>query len=127
MPFERARTQFVRGQAHRRAGHRRAARTDLDDAGRIFTDLGAQAWLARATREMSRIGGRSATGPGLTTSERRVAERAAAGRSNREIAAELIVSTRTVESQLSSVFRKLDVRSRSQLAVALRDLTIADE
>ena len=117
----------MRGQAHRRAGQRRAARTDLDDAGRVFADLGAQAWLARATREMSRIGGRSATGLGLTTSERRVAERAAAGRSNREIAAELIVSTRTVESQLSSVFRKLDVRSRSQLAVTLRDLTSADE
>jgi DNA-binding NarL/FixJ family response regulator len=49
-----------------------------------------------------------------------VAERAAAGRSNREIAAELVVSVRTVESQLSAAYRKLDVQSRGQLAAALR-------
>jgi DNA-binding NarL/FixJ family response regulator len=56
----------------------------------------------------------------LTTSERRVAERAAAGQSNRDIGAELLISTRTVESQLWAVYRKLGVRSRGQLAAAIR-------
>jgi DNA-binding CsgD family transcriptional regulator len=120
MPFERGRTLLVRGQAHRRAGHRRAARTDLEAASAIFTDLGAMAWLNRATLELGRIGGRSPLGSALTTSERRVAERAAAGESNRDIAAALMISIRTVESQLSAVYRKLAVRSRGQLAVALR-------
>ena len=119
-PFERGRTPYTRGQTHRRAGHRRSARADLEEACRIFSDLGARAWLSRATAELGRIGGRSPIGSTLSTSERHVAERAAAGLSNREIAAELMVSIRTVESQLSAVFRKLDVRSRGQLAAALR-------
>jgi DNA-binding NarL/FixJ family response regulator len=55
----------------------------------------------------------------LTTSELAVAELAGAGRSNREIAAELVVSVRTVESQLSAVYRKLDIQSRGQLPAAL--------
>jgi DNA-binding CsgD family transcriptional regulator len=57
----------------------------------------------------------------LTASERTVAELASAGRSNREIAAELVVSIRTVESQLSAAYRKLDIQSRGQLASALAD------
>jgi DNA-binding CsgD family transcriptional regulator len=120
MPFERARTLYVRGQAHRRAGHRRAARIDLGHAAKIFAELGASAWLGLAERDLGRLGGRAPTGSALTTSERRVAERAASGRSNREIAAELMISTRTVESQLSAAYRKLAVRSRGQLAGALR-------
>jgi DNA-binding CsgD family transcriptional regulator len=110
----------VRGQANRRAGHRRAARTDLDRASEIFAELGARAWQALAVLEIGRLGGRAPIGSALTTSERRVAERAAAGRSNREIAAERMISIRTVESQLSMVYRKLTVRSRGQLAAALR-------
>jgi DNA-binding CsgD family transcriptional regulator len=125
MPFERGRTLYARGQAHRRAGHRRAARTDLDEAVEVFAGLGAKAWLALAARERGRLGGRTPAGTALTTSERRVAERAASGRSNKEIAAELLISLRTVESQLSSVYRKLAVRSRGQLATALR--SAADE
>jgi DNA-binding CsgD family transcriptional regulator len=120
MPFERGRTFYARGQAHRRAGHRRAARDDLGAAAATFKGLGAKAWLALAERELGRVGGRTPTGSTLTSAERRVAELAANGRSNREIAAELVISLRTVESQLSSVYRKLDVRSRGQLAAALR-------
>jgi len=123
MPFERARTLYARGQAHRRAGHRRAARTDLQDASAIFADLGAQAWLRRVAFELGRIGGRTPIGSALTTSERRVAERAAAGRSSRDIAAELMISIRTVESHLAAVYRKLGMRSRGQLAAALRALS----
>jgi DNA-binding CsgD family transcriptional regulator len=120
MPFERGRTLHARGRAHRRMGHRRAAREDLLAAAEIFSHLGARAWLALAEREMGRIGGRAPTGSALTAAERNVAERAAAGQSNKEIAAELMVSPRTVESQLSSAYRKLDVHARGWLAAALR-------
>ena len=97
---------------------------DLEDASAIFSDLGARASLDRTTLELGRIGGRTPIGSALTTSERRVAERAAAGESNRDIASALVISTRTVESQLSAVYRKLGVRSRGQLATALRGLLV---
>jgi ATP/maltotriose-dependent transcriptional regulator MalT len=119
MPFERARTLLARGQVHRRAGQRRVAREDIGAALEIFQSLGAAAWTARAAQELRRIGGRSPAGLALTTSELAVAELAGAGRSNREIAAELVVSVRTVESQLSAVYRKLDIQSRGQLPAAL--------
>jgi DNA-binding NarL/FixJ family response regulator len=69
--------------------------------------------------ELARLGGRPAAGGTLTQAERQVAERAAAGRSNREIADELVVSVRTVESQLSAAYGKLGVRGRAALARAL--------
>jgi DNA-binding CsgD family transcriptional regulator len=119
MPFEQARTRYLRGHTHRRAGHRRAARTDLLAAHEVFDRLGAAAWRERAGQELSRLGGRAPSGSELTAAERAVAELAAAGRSNREIAAELVVSVRTVEGQLSAAYRKLDIRSRIQLAGAL--------
>jgi DNA-binding CsgD family transcriptional regulator len=119
MPFERARTLLARGQVQRRADRRRAARDDLDAAGAVFAVLGARAWSDRATDEAARIGGRRSAGSSLTASERRVAELAVAGRSNLEIAAELVISVRTVESQLSAVYRKLDIRSRALLREAL--------
>ncbi len=119
LPFERGRTLMARGLVHRRAGHRAAARDDLSAAAAAFEALGAAAWQRRAVEELGRIAGRAPSAWDLTGSERRVAELAAAGRSNREIAAELVVSPRTVESQLSAAYRKLDVRSRSQLRDAL--------
>jgi DNA-binding CsgD family transcriptional regulator len=119
MPFERARTLYLRGQAHRRAGHRRSARADLAEARTVFDTLGAGAWLARATQELGRLGGRAPSGSTLTAAELAVAELATTGRSNREIAAELGVSVRTIESQLATVYRKLEVHSRGQLAAAL--------
>jgi DNA-binding CsgD family transcriptional regulator len=119
MPFERARTLLAGGQVQRRAGHRRAAREDVSTALAVFRSLGAKAWSSRATEELGRIGGRTPVGSALTVSERVVAELAAVGRSNREIAAELVVSVRTVESQLSAAYRKLDIQSRGQLSAAL--------
>ena len=120
MPFERARTIFLRGRAKRALGLRREARADLDEAWDVFHGLGAAAWERRAAEERRRISGRAAGDGDLTAAERAVAELAAAGRSNHEIAAELVLSVRTVESQLSAVYRKLDLRSRAQLAAALR-------
>jgi DNA-binding CsgD family transcriptional regulator len=119
MPFERARTLLARGQVHRRAGQRRVAREDIGAALETFQALGAAAWTARAAQELGRIGGRSPAGSALTASELAVAELASAGRSNREIAAELVVSIRTVESQLSATYAKLGIRSRGQLVTAL--------
>jgi DNA-binding NarL/FixJ family response regulator len=110
---------LARGQVHRREGQRRKAREDIGAALETFQALGAAAWTARAVQELGRIGGRTTSGSALTESERAVAELAAAGRSNREIAAELVVSVRTVESQLSAAYRKLDIQSRGQLTAAL--------
>ena len=118
MPFEHARTRFVRGQVHRRSGHRRAARDDLRAALATFESLGARVWAVRAAQELAKVAGR-APGSGLTPAERVVADLAAAGRSNKEIAAELLISARTVESQLSTVYRKLGIRSRAQLRAHL--------
>ena len=116
MPFERGRTLLARGQVQLRAGHRRLARADLEAAATIFAELGAQAWARRTQAELARIGGRAASRWELTSSERSVADLAVAGRSNREIADQLVVSVRTVESHLASAYRKLGVRSRVQLA-----------
>ena len=119
MPFERARAQLGRGQALLRAGRRRAAREDIAAASEVFERLGAAAWANRAAAEQARIGGRAASRWELTSSERSVADLAATGHSNREIADRLVLSVRTVESHLGSVYRKLGVRSRAQLVGAL--------
>ena len=119
IPFERARTRLARGQALLRAGRRRAARDDIAGASEDFERLGAAAWAGRARAELGRIGGRSASRWELTGSERSVADLAATGHSNREIADRLVLSVRTVESHLGSAYRKLGVRSRAQLVGAL--------
>ena len=78
--------------------------------------LGAAGWAARARRELDRVGGRAPAGDGLTPTERQVAELAAEGRTNREVAAALFVSVKTVESTLTRVYGKLGIRSRTELA-----------
>lgn len=118
MPFERARTQIVLGQLLRRARKKGAAQA-LSDAVEAFERMGATVWLNRARDELSRTAVQRTDGTALTPGERRVAERAAVGRSNREIATELHVSVKTVESNLSNVYRKLGIRSRAQLAARL--------
>jgi DNA-binding CsgD family transcriptional regulator len=123
MPFERGRSLLGRGQAHLRAGRRRLARADLDEARSIFAELGAEAWTNRAEAELARIGGRGSSRWELTPSEQSVAELAALGRSNREIADRLVISVRTVESHLASAYRKLNVKSRVQLSLALAGST----
>jgi DNA-binding CsgD family transcriptional regulator len=116
-PFERARTLLALGTAQRRAKHRGAARASLQAAHAVFAELGAELWAHRASEEIARLGGRRAGDrDALTPTEQRVAELAAEGRSNREIAAELFVSERTVEANLTRAYRKLGVRSRTQLA-----------
>jgi DNA-binding CsgD family transcriptional regulator len=115
-PFERARTLLALGTQQRRARHRRAARETLGVALAGFEELGARKWTERAQAELERIGGRAPSPDGLTPTEQRVAALVSEGKSNKEVAAELVISVHTVESALTSIYRKLDVRSRTELA-----------
>ncbi len=114
-PFERARSLLVLGEVQRRAKRRGAARTTLSTAIEGFDALGAHLWVAKATAERARIGGRTSI-EGLSETELRVARLVAEGRSNKEVAAELFVSVRAVESNLSKVYAKLGIESRTELA-----------
>jgi len=121
-PFDLGRTLLAKGTAERRARHRRAARETLEQAAGIFDELGAVLWAKKARAELARIGGRAPSGDELTPSEQRIAELVAEGKTNKEVAAILVVTERTVESALTQIYRKLDLRSRTELA---RKLTSA--
>jgi len=109
MPFELARTLLASGQVQRRAKRKRIARQHLDRALGIFESLPAPVWAARARSELSRIGLRPPAPLDLTATEERVAVLAASGRTNRQVAAALFLSPRTVEDNLARVYRKLGV------------------
>jgi len=115
-PLQRGRTLMALGSTLRRAKRRREAREALGQALEIFDLLGAPLWAERAASELARIPGRVASTGELSETERRVAELVADGLSNKEVAAKLFVSVRTVEANLSSVYTKLGLRSRSELA-----------
>ena len=117
-PFERGRPLLALGVVQRRLRRWRAARESLAEASAIFEEVGAPLWTAKAQAELTRIGGRSAAG-GLTPTEQRVAELVSSGRSNKEVASELFVTARTVESNLSRIYAKLGIRSRTELAARL--------
>ena len=118
-PFERARTLLVLGALQRRSRQRGAARESLTQACAVFDELGARLWSEKANAELRRIGGR-APGPGtLTPTEERVAGLVAAGRTYREVADALFISPKTVQWNLSKIYRKLGVRSRAELAAKL--------
>jgi DNA-binding CsgD family transcriptional regulator len=119
-PFERARTLLAQGTIERRAKRRAAAREALTASLELFDGLGAALWAERAAAELARVPGRGRASSDLTETERRVAELVAAGLSNKEAAARLFVSVRAVESNLSKVYAKLGVRSRTELAARLR-------
>ena len=116
LPLERARTLLAQGVALRRARQKRAARESLDEATAVFDTLGARAWAQRARSESARVGGRAPSSAELTPTERRVAELAAAGKANKEIAAGLHVTVRTVETHLTKIYAKLGIRRRGELA-----------
>lgn len=116
VPLERARTLLALGTAQRRAKRRREARETLEEALGIFERIGAALWAERARAELRRISGRAATPGALTPAEERIAALVAEGKTNREVAAALFLSERTVEGHLSHVFGKLGVRSRTELA-----------
>ena len=119
LPLERGRALLVLGSAQRRARQRSASRETLTSALAIFEELGAGLWAEKARAELGRIGGRSRSTGELTPTEERVAELVAEGKSNKEVAAELVVSVHTVEAALTSIYRKLDVHSRTEMAAKL--------
>ncbi|OBH83807.1 LuxR family transcriptional regulator [Mycobacterium scrofulaceum] len=115
MPFERARTQMLLGQLQRRQRYRGAAAATLQEAQQTFHRLGTPLWADRVAAELARgISGRR-RGGALTPSEERVAELAVSGMTNREIAAALFISPKTVEVNLSRIYQKLGIRSRFEL------------
>lgn len=113
-PFELARSQLALGDVRRRAKQKRPARDALETAVRMFDDLGASLWAAKARRSLARISGRSAPHE-LTATERQIAGLVVTGLTNREVADSLFVSVRTVESNLSRVYSKLGIASRREL------------
>jgi len=119
LPFELGRTLLVKGAVQRRAKRKREARDMLTQALEIFEGLGAAAWADRTRAELARIGGRAASSVDLTPTEARVAELVAAGSTNKEVADALFVSVHTVEANLKRIYRKLGIRSRTELASAL--------
>jgi DNA-binding CsgD family transcriptional regulator/DNA polymerase III delta prime subunit len=115
LPFERARTLLALGKIQRRAKRRRDARATLGEAQAIFEELGARLWAERARAELARIGGRQASGAELTATEQKLADLVAEGLSNKEIAAALFVTPKTVGTKLSRIYAKVGVHSRTEL------------
>ena len=123
LPFERARTLLAYGRRLHRARRRALARDRLREALAGFERLGAAAWSAQAQHELRAAGARrrrSAARDGtLTAQEQRVAAAVCRGATNREVAAELFLTPKTVAFHLQQIYRKLGVRSRTQLAAKL--------
>ena len=118
MPFELGRTLLVLGQIQRRRGERLAARETLRQSRAIFESLPAPFWAEKVWAEERRIGTRRAPIE-LTENERLVAQLAAGGLTNREIAARLFLSRRTVEANLARAYRKLEIHSRAELGATM--------
>jgi DNA-binding NarL/FixJ family response regulator len=124
MPFERARSQLAFGRRLHRSGKRSVARECLRAALAGFERLQADAWARQTEAELRAAGARRRQAPdqgALTAQEQRVAQAVRRGASNRDIAADLFLSPKTVEFHLRQIYRKLDVHSRTQLVAALAD------
>jgi DNA-binding CsgD family transcriptional regulator len=121
MPLERARTLLARGIVGRRARKTARARGSLELAIGICEECGAALWSRRAQEELGKLGARRAPGGELTDAEWRVAEASARGLTNRETAAALFLSPKTVEAHLSSIYRKLGVHSRAALGAYMAE------
>jgi DNA-binding CsgD family transcriptional regulator len=120
LPFDHARALLIRGRLQRRAKQRRAADTTLREALSIFARLGAPAWESQARTELGRVGLRRAPDD-LTPTERRVAELAAEGFTNREVASKAFMSPKTVQANLTRVYRKLGISSRAELGARMAE------
>jgi DNA-binding CsgD family transcriptional regulator len=120
MPFERGRTLLALGRALRRRKQWSAAREALREALALFDQTGAPLWAQAARAEVGRAGERSGEPGELTATERRIAELAASGLSNQEVAERAFLTVKGVEANLTRAYRKLGIRSRGGLAGALR-------
>ena len=123
-PFETARTQLLHGERLRRAKRRADARAPLSAALAVFERLGADPWAERTRAELRATGGPTGSAAPaiatdeLTAQELQIALQVAQGRTNREVAAALFLSAKTIEYHLGSIYRKLGIRRRGELARA---------
>jgi DNA-binding CsgD family transcriptional regulator len=115
-PFEHGRTLLALGTVQRRQGEKRAARQSLERARSIFDQLGARLWADKTRGELRRIGGRAASSGQLSETEAQIVALVCAGQTNQQVARALCLSAKTVAWNLSKVYRKLGVRSRTELA-----------
>jgi DNA-binding CsgD family transcriptional regulator len=121
MPLETARTLLAKGVVERRARRRARAKQSFEQSLAIFERAGATLWAERARQELGRVGLRRSSGHELTAAERRVAELAAQGLTNRQVAAKLFISPKTVEANLSRTYRKLGIASRAELGARMAE------
>ncbi|QGK69247.1 tetratricopeptide repeat protein [Allosaccharopolyspora coralli] len=130
LPYERARVNFAYGQALRRAGKRRDADGVMTTARELYARLGAQTYVLRCDRELKAAGVRTGSSGvaeesphlSLTPQERAVGELVSNGHSNREVADELFLSTKTVQYHLTRIYMKFGIRSRAELAARWDDV-----
>jgi DNA-binding CsgD family transcriptional regulator len=123
MLMDEAMTRLERGRLLRRLGQRRSATRELSTARTVFAGLAAQPFVLRCDKELC-ADVQAVTGlaqPPLTARQLSVAQAAAAGKSNREIAAELYISVKTVEFHLGQILARLGLDSRTQIAASLAD------
>jgi DNA-binding CsgD family transcriptional regulator len=119
-PVHLGRALLSLGSVQRQLRRKSEARATLGRAVAVFDEIGAPIWAARARRELRRIGGRRSPTKGLSETERQIVELVVSGRSNKEVASALHLSPKTVEWNLSRIYRKLGIHSRTQLAAVRR-------
>ena len=120
LPFEYGRSLLALGTVRRRLQQKLAARETLEEARLVLDRLGARIWTARAEAELRRIGGRrNPAGSALSEMETHIAALVSSGQTNSEVAVALQISRKTVEWNLSKIYRKVGVRSRTELAARL--------
>jgi DNA-binding NarL/FixJ family response regulator len=106
----------LHGATLRRSGARREARSALEQAVAAAQLVSVEVWARRAERELAKLGGRARRPTELTETERRIADLVVQGKTNHEVANTLHISAKTVEWNLSKVYKKLRVSSRTELA-----------
>ena len=117
--FDRARTLLIAGQISRRAKAKSDARDLLTEAENEFASFGATAWRGQAAAELARVNVRPSAPSDLTETERLVAQLAASGLSNREVADRTFLAVKTVEANLARAYRKLGISSRAELGARM--------
>ncbi|TCO62485.1 helix-turn-helix transcriptional regulator [Actinocrispum wychmicini] len=114
--FDAGRAHLVWGLATAAIGNTSGAIVHLEQASALFTESEAPSLAARATRELRQLGRRAAGTDTLTARELEIADLVAGGATNKQIAAKLVISERTVGTHLSRIYAKLGVSSRAALA-----------
>ncbi|RLK53824.1 helix-turn-helix transcriptional regulator [Actinokineospora cianjurensis] len=120
-PLETGHCLLVRGRIERGRRRHAAAREPVRRAAALFAAAAAHPWTEQAEHVLTRLAGPVQAPTDLTATEARIAALVAEGASNREIADRLFISVKTVEASLTRVYRKLGIRSRTQLSARLHD------